>query len=388
LFQCPRRRLDSGLGDGTVPCPDASFSTVDGHFVDETVPGMTRSAILSLSRQSCPRTVIPVYQSGDLRVCDVGGRTMVVAYFGTADGGQHLELRDDRTGAVVEHVVPWYKEWWFDPADRHLAAFRHDGKPYVVIVTRRGLEYHVFRVTPRKLVQVADVEPSGSDFLGDIAMMTLDGTPTVVTCGDRVHFRHWLDGHEMRPEWRAPEGWRVGDPVVAGDRLFLWLSPHVSREVPTQEVWRVAMNQGWWLWEPLRDAPLGGPLKVRGYQWGPWPVAGRPVMLYKRDWRSFQVWDIARREPLGPFMGDLDLNRPHIGTAHGHRVLAAALDEHVRVWDVSTARQIAETALPRAVAVNIGPDNVIRAIDGRGVMARMEIPIRAVHPLARLDATS
>jgi hypothetical protein len=82
-------------------------------------------------------------------------------------------------------------------------------------------------------------------------------------------------------------------------------------------------------------------------------------------------------------MGDLDLVRPHVGTAYGHRVLAAALDGHVRVWEVSTARQVAETAFPDAVAVNIGPDNVVRAIDERGAMARLEIPIQAVHPLAR-----
>ena len=41
------------------------------------------------------------------------------------------------------------------------------------------------------------------------------------------------------------------------------------------------------------------------------------------DWRDFRAWDVARREPLGPGLGDLDLAHPSVGLLHRRPALAA-----------------------------------------------------------------
>src|SRR5262249_9561010 len=137
------------------------------------------------------------------------------------------------------------------------------------------------------------------------------------------------------------------------------------------------------------DAPAGPPLKVRGYQWGPWDLGGRPVVLFKKDWRDFQAWDVARREPLGPGLGDLDLTSPSVGLLHGRPALAATAGDSLRVWDLGTGRLLGETTLPaQPIATAIGAGTTAWAITRTGHIASLTITAAQIHPSVRRSLES
>ena len=111
-------------------------------------------------------------------------------------------------------------------------------------------------------------------------------------------------------------------------------------------------------------------------------MGDRAVMLFKVIWRDLQVWDLGRREPLGPGLGDLRLSRPQVGMVHGRPVLAGALGNGVSVWDLGTARLIKQTPSPRKpIAVTIGARGSVWAsttrMDSYGSTSQLRI-----HPCA------
>jgi hypothetical protein len=222
------------------------------------------------------------------------------------------------------------------------------------------------------------------DFVGALAPAVIGGEPAIVTHGSAtVRVRHWRDGRALRPVWTAPDGWQCAGVVAVDDVVYAWLHPRIADDVPTGDRWRQAARLGGRLWDVTADRPVGPPLVVPGYEWGPWPLNGRPVMLFAVNWRDLQAWDLGRREPLGPGLGDLGLRRPQAGVIHGRPVVAGAMGNTLTVCDLGTARRIAEVSLPRPpVAVTIGGHGTVWAVDDAGGLVRIDVTGARIHPSA------
>jgi hypothetical protein len=168
----------------------------------------------------------------------------------------------------------------------------------------------------------------------------LRGQPSILTCDDVgvVRFRAWHDGDRVLRSWAVPEGWSCDRLVSAGGRSYAWLAYDVPKETPSEEVWRVAAAHGQHLWDVTSGRPVGAPLLVRGYRWGPWPLGRRLLGLFKVGWRDVQLWDLNLRKPVGPGLGDLAVANPSVGLIHGRPVLVATTQLTLRVWDAGTGR--------------------------------------------------
>ena len=310
------------------------------------------------------------YGNGGLQAVTAGGRALLAGMYCDAEGRNRVDLRDAVTGAVIDAYC-YYKEWWSEPS-RHFASFRWQGGTYVRYIRPR-YGYRVRRVTPEGFADSGH-ETREDDVVSGLVFAERHGRPVIaVCCLPDVVFRDWGDADVVLGSWTAPAGWDGPELVTAGGRCYAWLGWDVPDETPFADKWRVAAEHGSRLWDVIADEPAGAPLLVRGYQWGPWELAGRPVVLFKVDWRDFQLWDVGRREPLGPGLGDLDLENPSAGLLHGRPVLAGSVGSALRVWDVGTGRLLGEAALPdEPIATAIDPGAGARSGAGPRTGARAE----------------
>lgn len=324
------------------------------------------------------------YDFGGLRAAEVDGRVLLAGMYCDVEGWNRVDLRDAATGEVIDVCFP-DKLWWHDVAE-HFTIFERQGRTYILYLGPRW-RYRVQQVTARGFAP-AEHEPSGDrdhdDFCSALAPAVLDGRPAILTCeGDDAVFRDWRNPGQRIGSWTAPAGWTVGSLVSIGGRPYAWLHHDVPGETPHEDRWRVAAEHGSRLWDVIADAPVGPPLPVRGFQWGPWALDGRPVMLFKVDWRHFEVWDVGRRHPIGPSLGDLDLANPSVGLVHGRRALAGTVGESLRVWDVGTGRLLDAVELPdKPIATAIGAKGTAWTITRTGYVGSTTVTAAQIHPVA------
>jgi hypothetical protein len=311
----------------------------------------------------------------------VDGRVLLAGMYCDADGGNRVDLRDAATGEVID-AYGHDKQWWNAPSE-HFTSFTRHGRTYVMY-QRPRFGYRVRRVTRQ------GYEPSGHETLHDddvvsaLAPAVLDGRPVIVACTlDDAVFRDWHDADQVLGSWTAPGGWTHPDLVSIGGRPYAWLGYDVPRDTPLEDKWRISAEHGSRLWDVIADTPVGAPLLVRGFRWGPWVLNQRPVILFKADWRDFQVWDVARREPLGPALGDLDLANPCVGLLHGRPALAGTTGTALRTWDIGTGRLLGTADLPdKPIATAIGAKDTVWAITRSGFIGSLTITTAQIHPSA------
>lgn len=331
------------------------------------------------------------YCAGALQVLVVDGRTLLAGMYCAEEGYQRVDLRDASTGEVVDVHGLGDKEWWHDPAE-HFTGFTWQGSTFVLHITGRPRGCRVLRVTRDGFESVGHVVPGPADddsFIDAVAPADLDGQLAILTCefdnpSRTATFRDGI-GHDDRTlgSWSVPEGWKCFRLVTTGERSYAWLEFHVPEETPPEERWRVADTYGRWLWDVTSGVPVGAPLLVRGFDRGVWGLNGRPVALFEvRGRRDCQVWDLARREPLGPGLGgDLGLSHPQVGLVHGRAVLAGTAQDSLRVRDIGTGRLLGTTDLPDApIATAIGPDGTVWAITRTGYVGSLTVSPAQVHP--------
>jgi hypothetical protein len=296
-----------------------------------------------------------------------------------------VELRDAVTGEVLDVYDGGGRPWWHEPA-HHFTGFAWQAMSYVAFRNPWTGGYTVLRLTRSGLQLVCAPEASDAeeDFIDAVVPVVLDGGLAMLTCGmETVAWRAWPDGEWVLRIWRTPPRWRDPRPVVLAGRPYVWLSVTDFDDVPAEDRWRIPESFDHQLWDLTSDAPVGAPLRMRGYLWGPWHVGTRPLMLCKVDWRDLQVWDLGRREALGPGLGDLDIANPSLGLAHGRPVLAATVDTSLLIFDLHTGRRVASQALPDTpIATTVDPAGTAWAITGTGHLTRLHIRATDIHPCA------
>jgi hypothetical protein len=329
------------------------------------------------------------YDLGALQAVVVDGRVLLAGMFCDVEGWNRVDLRDAATGQVIDAYFP-DKLWWHEVAE-HFTAFDRHGGTYILYLRPRW-RYHVQRVTPRGFAP-AEHEFRGDgdhdDFCAAPAPAVLDGRPAILTGdGGGAVFRDWRAPGRVLASWAVPEGWTCAGLVSIGGRPYAWLGYDVPEETPSEDRWRVAAEHGHRLWDVIADAPVGPPLLVRGFRWGPWALDGRPVVLFKVDWHHFQVWDVARRQPIGPSLserdlGDQELRNPSVGLLHGRRALAGTVGESLRVWDIGTGLPLDAVDLPdKPIATAIGADDTAWAITRTGYVGSITVTAAQIHPVA------
>ncbi|MGW1617351.1 hypothetical protein ACWCQZ_50310 [Streptomyces sp. NPDC002285] len=320
------------------------------------------------------------YDYGGLQAVVVGGRVLLAGMYVDTEGGNRVDLRDAVTGEVID-AYDYYKEWWNDPA-KHFTSFQLHDSTYILHKEPR-YGYRVERVTSQGY-EPAGHEPHQQTVVSAITPAALDGRPTVLVCTlDDAAFRDWRDADQVLGSWMAPEGWTHPDLLSIDGRPYAWLGHKVPDHTPLEDRWRVAAEHGNRLWDVIADTPVGAPLLVPGYQWGPWALNGRPVVLFKVGWCDFQVWDVARRQPLGAGLGDLNLANPCVGLLYGRPALAGTVDESLRVWDIGTGRLLGTVELPdKPIATAIGAKDTAWAITRTGYVGSLTVTATQVHPVA------
>ncbi|WP_141583456.1 hypothetical protein [Actinomadura sp. WMMA1423] len=310
------------------------------------------------------------HDAGALQVVDLDGRIFLTGMYCDSDGHNRVDLRDAASGEVIDAHYH-YKQWWNAPAD-HFTGFSGPDGTYILYKRPRGSGYCVKRVTPNGFEFIEDAVPEDDGAFFEVGPAVLDGRLTILTCDERTaRFREWRNGDHVLRIWTAPEGWADPSPMSIGGRPCLWLS-HDGPEHITR------------LWDPTSDKPVGPPFLVRGYRWGPWMLNLRPVALFKVDWRDFQLWDLGRREPCGPGLGDLELKNPSVGLIHGRPALAGTVGRALQLWDIPTGRLINATALPDTpIATAIGSTSTAWAVTTTGHIGKLTIKPAEIHPAAR-----
>jgi hypothetical protein len=307
-----------------------------------------------------------VYLQIGLWAVDVGESIRLVASY-CFNGNGRIELLDPVTGAVLDSEWTTFSEHWFTPTER-LRTFTVDGVPHVVYVWGRGGGYVVERVGLDTFTHL--IHSDDDHVWGAAVPAVVGGEPVVaVRQGESVWLRHFHGGHRIGPVWTAPAGWSCDGLVAVRDGVRVWLNVDGPR-------WQQR------LWDPVADRLAARPITVRGYQYGPWTIGDRPALLFKVDWRDWQLWDPARAEPFGPGLGDLAMDIVQPGVLHGRPVLLGVLDGAVVIFDIGTGRRLPGPAPPgRPLAVTAHRDTVW-AVDADGGLARMHVPVRALHPSA------
>lgn len=309
------------------------------------------------------------HTAGALQVVDIDGQIFLTGMYCDGDGQNRVDLRDAATGEVISAHYH-YRRWWNDPAE-HFTSFSGPYGTYILYKRPGANGYCVQRVTPNGFEFTEDAVPEDDGAFFEVAPAALGGNLTILTCDERTAtFREWGNGNHVLRTWTAPDGWADPSPISIGGQPYLWLGcdgpEHTSR-----------------LWDPISDEPVGPPFLVRGYRWGPWSLNRRPVALFKVNWRDFQVWDLARREPCGPGLGDLELENPSLGLIHGRPALAATVGTSLRIWDIRTGRLINATSLPDTpIATAVGPKSTAWAITTTGYVGSVIITPAEIHPTA------
>jgi len=326
------------------------------------------------------------YFSGALQVVVVGRRTLLAGMYCAVEGFQRVDLRDACTGEVVDVHGLGDKAWWHEPAD-HFTGFTWQGGPFVLHITGRPRGCRVLRVTRDGFELVGHVVPglTGDDmFVEAAAPAVVAGQLAVLACerngaSPTATFYSAFHDDRVLGTWSIPRGWKCSRLAAAGGRTYAWLEPFVSDAASVEARWRATVEHGGLLWDVTSDTPVGLPLSVPGFDHGIWGLNQRPVALFGPE---HQVWDPARREPLGPGLGDVDLANPRVGLLYGRPVLAGTVQESLRVWDIGTARLLGTTDLPDTpIATAIGPKGTTWAITRTGYVGTLTLTPAQVHPL-------
>lgn len=335
-------------------------------------PGRHSAMVCSVIRRL--RYVVRTWDFGALRTVTVDGVAAVAGMFSTVEQSTVCTLHEAGTGRLLgDWPMPY--DWSFPHPDTHLSTVAADGEAYS-IVRGRGADYTVHRLTLDGPVLVGRFEPPG-DGVYTVAAGAVAGQPAVLSSDWRqVHYHHLRTGAPLRPPWTAPDGWRVDGLVAVAGRTYAWLEPDTGA-VPRTD-WRC------WLWDAGTGRPVAPPVFVRGYRWGPWPLARRPALLVKTDWQDYRVLDLALGRPVGPALPPPagHLRAPAAGVLHGRAVLAAATGTTLTVWDLLSGEPRHAVTVPAApLAVVVAADRLYAADPGGGISAH-PVPLRAVHPLA------
>ncbi|WP_344507354.1 hypothetical protein [Dactylosporangium maewongense] len=310
---------------------------------------------------------------GALRTATVGGVAVVAGMFSTVDQATACTLHEADTGRLLGGW-PMPYDWCFSRPDTNLSTFAADGEAYS-IVRGRGYDCIVHRLTVDGPEPVGRFEPDG-DGVYTVAAAVVSGRPAVLSSDwRRVHYHDLRTGEALRAPWSAPDGWRVDELVAVAGGAYAWLEP--DDDSPRTD-WRG------WLWDAIGGRPVGPPVFVRGYRWGPWALGRRPALLVKTDWREYRVLDLALRCPAGPALPATvqDLSAPAVGVLHGRAVLAAVTGPALTVWDLLTGAARHVVAFPDVpLAVAVAADRLYVA-DPEGEISAHPVPPRALHPLA------
>jgi hypothetical protein len=264
-----------------------------------------------------------------LRPLTVAGRALLLARVDLADGGSVLELYEAGSGQRLDRLL-LSNRYGHDP-DRYLDLDTWD-EELVAVTKGRTDEYVVVSVREAGFRSRHQLD-TGVEWVADLATGRVDGRPAVLTTDHKRVLAHDQDTPDgVGLAWAPPDGWEVEALVRAGPVTVAWLGPVRPSPPPgitVDELVRSWPSADWrcWPWDAVARAPLVEPFALPGYRWEPWDLAGRPVVLVKLDWRRYQVWDLLRREPVGPPLpADLDkLTAPAVGTLHGRAVLAAGV---------------------------------------------------------------
>ncbi|MER6434257.1 hypothetical protein ABT272_42320 [Streptomyces sp900105245] len=320
------------------------------------------------------------YDSGGLQVIVADGKKLLAGMYCSIEGRNRVDLRDASTGEVIDSYG-YNKDWWNDPSE-HFISFRWRGNSYVLHQNPQ-YGYCLKRVTAQGYEHTGH-ETRQNDVVSALAPAVLDGKPAILVCSlDHAVFRDWRNADQVLSSWRAPEGWTRPDLVSIGGWPYAWLGYDVPNHIPLEDRWRVSAEHGSQLWDVIADAPVGAPLLPYGYQWGPWILGERPVVLFKVKWRDVQLWDVARRQPLGPGLGDLDLQNPCVGFLHGRPALAGTIGASLRIWDIGTGRLLGTVALPeKPIATAVGAKDTAWAITRTGYVESLTISATQIHPAA------
>jgi hypothetical protein len=316
---------------------------------------------------------VRTWDFGALRSVTVDGVVLVAGMFSTVEQDTVCTLHVADTGELLGGW-PMPYDWCFSDPDSNLSTCTADGRTYA-IVRGRGYDYHVHRLTLDGPVPVRRFAPD-DDGIHTVAPGVVSGQPAVLSSDWRhVHAYHLHTGEAIVEPWIVPDGWRAVELLTVGQRTYAWLQ---RADEPGRPDWHCR------LWDVLQRRPVGPPMFVRGYRWGPWALGRRPALLVKIDWEVYRVLDLSLRRPVGPALPDTvdGLSAPAAGILHGRAVLAAATGTSLTVWDLLTGSPRHVVALPAApLAVVVAGDRLYVA-DPAGEIGAHPVPLRALHPLA------
>jgi hypothetical protein len=301
-----------------------------------------------------------VWSFAAVRTTVVAGRVLVVGLYSNLDGDNACLVHDAVTGDPLG-ALPIDDDWVYTTPERRLAVM----DSHAIVLTRRSA-FLVVRLThagPEPVGWRTPASHADAVVLGRVgrraALFATEGD-TVTTYGLPV-------GTRLGPEWTVPPGWRIGDLVRSGRRVYAWLGDGDDR---------------CWLWDVGAALPVGPPAPIRGLRWGPWDLGGRPALLHQA-WRRYEVRDLTLGTSIGPPLpvAAHELSVPCVGTVHGRRVLAAATGHRVRVWDLPTGRLVHSGQSPEPPLALALHDGGLVMVERQARVHAVPISPRSAHPL-------
>ncbi len=319
--------------------------------------------------------------AGALEVVRVDGRVLLAGMCCDELGATFVELRDPSSGEVLHTHRPTLKPGWMDPAES-FQQLEQEGRPYLLYTLPRHSGFEVLSISPSGLEVAEQVFPD--DGFSALAPARVDGRLAVaVADAHQVRFHAWQESGRVLRTWKPPPGWEVGKLLFDGASTSAWL--HNALDVPLdEERWKyLAAHSRRWVWDAVGNAPIGEPTPLVGYEWGPWQVNGRAVLLIQRGWRDFTVWDPRRGEALGPEVPGFDLSAPSLGVLHGRAVLAAVKDRALGLWDLGTGWKLAVSAAAEGTVATASEGHTTWCLHRSRRLTSVETLAAQLHPSAQ-----